>query len=61
MISAGKEGKQIAINKGQNHNNVLALTVFVDNGWSKRTHKHSYNALSCVGVIFGKETQSFCI
>ena len=57
MISAGKEEKQIAINKGQYHNNVLAITVIVDGGWSKRTHKHSYNGLSCVGVIFGKETQ----
>ena len=56
MISAGKEEKQIAINKGQYHNNVPAITVIVDGGWSKRTHKHSYNALSCVDVIFGKET-----
>ena len=44
MISAGKEENQIAINKGQYHNNVLAITVIVDGGWSKRTHKHSYNA-----------------
>ena len=29
----------------------------MDAGWNKRSHKHSYNALSCVGVIFGKETQ----
>ena len=57
MISAGKEEKQIAINKGQYHNNIPAITVIVDGGWSKRTHKHSYNALSCVGVIFGKETR----
>ena len=57
MISAGKEEKQIAINKGQYHNNVTAITVIVDGGWSRRTHKHSYNALSCVGVIFRKETR----
>ena len=44
MISAGKEENQIAINKGQYHNNVPAITVIVDDGWSKRTHKHSYNA-----------------
>ena len=24
----------------------------MDAGWSKRTHKHAYNALSAVGVIF---------
>ena len=57
MISAGKVEKQIAIKKGHYHQNVPAITVIVDGGWSKRTHKHSYNALSCVGVIFGKETQ----
>lgn len=28
----------------------------MDAGWSKRTHKHTYNALSAVGVIFGQET-----
>ena len=26
-------------------------------GWCKRSHRHSYNALSGVGVIFGKETK----
>ena len=57
MKSAGKEEKQIAIDKGHYHQNVPAITVIVDAGWSKRTHKHSYNALSCVGVIFGKETR----
>ena len=57
MKSAGKEEKSIAIKKGNYHQDVPAITVIVDAGWSKRTHKHSYNALSCVGVIFGKETQ----
>ena len=28
----------------------------VDAGWSKRTHKHMYNALSSVGIIFGLQT-----
>ena len=28
----------------------------MDAGWSKWTHKHTYNALSAVGVIFGQET-----
>ena len=39
------------------HQDVPAIMVIVDAGWSKCTHKHSHNALSCVGVIFGKETQ----
>jgi len=57
MVSAGREGKQIAIEKGQYHGTVPAITVIVDGGWCKRSHKHSYNALSGVGVIFGKETK----
>ena len=32
------------------------ITVIVDGGWSKCTHKHSYNAKSGVGIIIGKET-----
>ena len=35
-----------------------AITVIVDGGWSKRSHKHSYNAKSGVGVIIGKETKN---
>ena len=57
MKAAGRQERQIAINKQQHHHSVPAITVIVDAGWSKRTHKHSYNALSCVGVIFGKETK----
>ena len=30
----------------------------VDGGWSKRSHKHSYNANSGVGVIFGAATKA---
>ena len=56
MKAAGREERQIAISKRQHHHHVPAITVIVDAGWSKRAHKHSYNALSCVGVIFGKET-----
>ena len=32
---------------------VPACTVIVNGGWSKGGHKHSYNANSVVGVIFG--------
>jgi len=55
MASAGREEKQIA--KGQYHDNIPDITVIVDGGWCKRVHRHSYNALSGVGVIFGKETK----
>ena len=43
--------------KGEYHDNVPSITVVVDVGWSKRSHKHSYNANSEVGVIFGFATQ----
>jgi hypothetical protein len=35
----------------------LAITVITDGGWSKRTHKHSYNAAGGVAIIIGKETK----
>lgn len=54
--AAGKEEKQFAIEQSSYHQGIPSITVIVDEGWSKRTHKHSYNALSGVGVIFGKHT-----
>ena len=30
--------------------------ITVDGGWSKRSHKHSYNAKSGVAVVIGKAT-----
>ena len=36
---------------------VPSITVIADGGWSKRTHKHSYNAMGGVGVIIGAETK----
>ena len=56
MKAAGKEEKQYAMEQNSYHQGIPAITVIVDGGWSKRTHKHSYNALSGVGVIFGKYT-----
>lgn len=32
------------------------LSVIVDDGWSKCTHKHTYNDKSGVGIIIGKQT-----
>ena len=57
LLAAGLEEKRIAIEKGEYHNNVPSITVVVDAGWSKRSHKHSYHANSGVGLIFGYATQ----
>ena len=57
MAKTGKEEKQIAQLKNDYHQGVPAITVIVDGGWSKRSHKHSYNANSGVGVIFGAATK----
>ena len=38
------------------HEGVPAITI-VDGGWSKQSHKHSYNVNSGVGVIFGAATK----
>ena len=54
MAEAGRE-KQLAIERNEG---VPAITVVVDGGWSKKLHKHSYNANSSVGIILGKETGS---
>ena len=51
MIEAGKQENKLAEEKGEYHEDVLAITVIVDGGWSKRAHKHSYNAKSGVGII----------
>ena len=56
MIEAGKEEKCLAEERGSCHDGVPAVCVIVDGGWSKRSHKHSCNANSGVGVILGKAT-----
>ena len=56
MAEAGQEGKKIAKENGRFHEGVPAVTVIVDGGWSKRSHKHSYNAKSGVAIIISKET-----
>ena len=45
---------KLAIEKGDYHQGVPAVTVVVDGGWSKRCHRHSYNAKSSVAVLFGQ-------
>ena len=57
MREAGAEEKRIATEQNRFHQGIPAITVIVDGGWSKRSHKHSYNAKSGVAVIIGKETK----
>ena len=56
MREAGREEKRLAEERGSFHEGIPAITVIVDGDWSKRSHKHSYNANSGVGIIVGKET-----
>ena len=56
MKSAGESEKAIAISQNRYHQGILAITVILDGGWSKHSHKHSYNAKSSVGIVIGKET-----
>ena len=56
LLAAGEEEKRLAIENGQYHQGIPAISVVVDAGWSKQSHKHTYNANSGVGVIFGNAT-----
>ena len=56
MSEAGREEKRRAEERGNYHEGVPTITVVVDGGWSKHSHKHSYNAKSGVAIIAGKET-----
>ncbi len=55
MAEAGREEKRIAEETGSVPEGVPASTVILDGGWSKRSHKHSYNANSGVAIIIGKQ------
>ena len=39
MVKAGAEEKRIAIEKGNFHEGIPAVTVICDGGWSKRMNK----------------------
>ena len=54
MAEAGAEEKRLAKERGDYHEGVPAVTVIIDGGWNKRSHKHSYNANSGVAMIIGK-------
>ena len=56
MKEAGKEECKLAIERNEYHEGVPATTVIVDGGWCKRSHRHTYNAKSGVGVIIGFHT-----
>ena len=53
---AAVEEQNLAIERNSFHEGVPAITVIVDGGWSKRSHKHSYNAKSGVAIIIEKKT-----
>lgn len=57
IVKAGEEEKRLAIERKDFHHGVPSITVVVDGGWSKRSHKHSYNAKSGVALIIGRETK----
>lgn len=56
MLKADEEERRLAVERGDYDQGVPAITVVIDGGWSKRSHKHSYNAKSGMAVIVGKET-----
>ena len=56
MKLAGEEERTLAISQNRYHQDVPTVTVILDGGWSKQTHKHTYSVKSGVGVIIGKET-----
>ena len=56
MRAAAEEEKRLAEESESFHDGVPAITVIVDGGWCKRTHKHSYNTKSGVGVVIGLRT-----
>ncbi|XP_053403226.1 uncharacterized protein LOC128558323 [Mercenaria mercenaria] len=58
MSRSGAEEKRLAIERGDFSDGVPAITVICDGGWSKRSHKPTYNALGGVGVIFGAVTKT---
>ena len=54
---SGLGGERHAIAMRSFHQGIPSITVVVDGGWSKRSHKHSYNAKSGVAVIFRSHTR----
>ena len=57
LLTAGKEERDLAIANDEYHCGVPTITVVVDGGWSKRSHKHFHNAKSGWGIIFRAATK----
>ena len=46
IVEAGKAERENTIKSNSYFQGVPAIKVIVDGGWSKRSHKHGYNAKS---------------
>ena len=57
MIAAREEEKDLAFEQNRMYQDLPACSAVCDGGWSKRTHKHSYNALGGAGIIVGLKTK----
>lgn len=51
--------RDLTISNNHYHQGVPYIIVVVDGGWSKSSHKHSYNAKSGVGIILGLHTKIY--
>ena len=54
MLAAGEAARNYAIENNIYHDGIPAITVITDGGWSKRTHKYTYNAMGGVAIIIGE-------
>ena len=62
MIDAGKQGKQLAVDRGDFHEGVPAITVIVDGGWSwynnwPRNQHVSVRNEYCAACVTGRPSQ----
>ena len=57
ILQAGREEKITAEQNSRYSEGIPSISVNVDAGWRKQTHKHSYNANSGVAVIIGATTR----
>jgi len=61
IIAEVAEEKRHIIATNSFHQGIPSITVVVDRGWSKRSHKHSYNAKNGVAVIFWSHTKNYLL
>ncbi len=59
MIEAGIEERKLAIERSDYHQGVPAITVHVDGGWSKRSHKHSYRWRFWLAFVWRRKGNTF--